>query len=627
MKLDFRKIHIHNFMSYIDEEFDLGKKHGLCLICGKNYDVGKACNGSGKSSLFYALVYCLYGQLQTSLVNKFIKNRYAEDPETFVELYFVANKVQYHLKRSLNRSAQTSLVLKKVDVKHGVEVDLNKSSVNETQDFLEREILHCDISIFLRTVLLSSDQTYNFFTLKPAMKRDFIEKLFNIGVFTEMYKLIHNDNLKNKKEIVAGQNRMLVLLRNAEDYKTRKEQYEVRLNEERKEVADRLAEARNGLCAGEGLSAVASAVSTGGGEAFELYVKTTENELQRLADTRQELNRLYNKLRDTETAMETKLAEQRSIVASNSTLVSTHSTVIEKLCDKCRPVVRKFYNIENAETSITDATEEIDRLQAKIAKAKEKLVDIQCRINETSATERNLMAELSKRTIEVNNEKTRIARVQAEISGLESKLEEVEQKIAKGDNPYTELLTKNNGEIETENGIMEKLETKKNYLSFSEDIVNQDSLKKFIVRDLVGVLNSRMKHYLSKMGALFTCEFDENMDYKFTTSGGECDYNNFSAGERMRLMIASCLSFRDFMATRNNLTSNILILDEYIDSNLDTTAIDGIMSILKEFKRLYGQNIFVISHRKEIDNSQFDSIVMVEKRDNTSTIHYLEPET
>ena len=614
-------------MSYIDEEFDLGQKRGLCLICGKNYDVAKASNASGKSSLFYALVYCLYGQLQTALVNKFIKNRYAEDSETYVDLHFVANKVQYHLRRSLNRAAQTSLVLKRVDVKHGVEIDLNKSSVNETQDFLEREILHCDISIFLRTVLLSSDQTYNFFTLKPALKRDFIEKLFNIGVFTEMYKLIHNDNLKNKKEIVAGQNRMLVLTKNNDEFRHRKEQYENKLQEEREYIVKQLGELKKEFSATSGLSAVASAVTTDGVVAFEAYVNATEAQLQKLADTRQELNRLYNKLRDTQSTFETKLAQQRSVVSVNSTLVSSHSTVVKKLCDKCRPVVRKFYDLETAEKAMEDANKEIEKLSAKIEKAKEKLVDIQCRINETSASERNLMAELSKRTIEVNNEKNRIAKIQAELSSLESKLADVEKKIADGDNPYTELLEKNIVELETENGAMEKLETKKNYLDFSEDIVNQDSLKKFIVRDLVGVLNSRMKHYLSKMGAAFSCEFNENMDYKFTTSGGECDYNNFSAGERMRLMIASCLSFRDFMATRNNLTSNILVLDEYIDSNLDTTAINGIMDILKEFKRLYGQNIFVISHRKEIDNSLFDSIVMIEKHDNTSTIHYLEPET
>ncbi len=614
-------------MSYLDEEFDLGQKRGLCLVCGKNYDVAKASNASGKSSLFYALVYCLYGQLQTQLVNKFIKNRYAEDPETFVDLYFIANKTHYHLKRSLNRSAQTTLTLKKIDVKHGVEIDLNKSSVNETQDFLEREILHCDISIFLRTVLLSSDQTYNFFTLKPAMKRDFIEKLFNIGVFTEMYKLIHNDNLKNKKEIVAGQNRLLILSRNSEDFKAHSSQFAAKLENEREELVKRLKALRLKINDVSSLSAVVATVGADGGITFEQYVKDTEKKLEELAATKRKLNEMYNKLRNARTNIEKNLMKAKTAMSVNSSLIESHSEVIDKVCKDCKPILRDFYDIGTAEDAVAKAGNEINALDAKLKKAEDKLLEIQTKANTIGLEERNLMAELSKRTIEANAEKDRIARINAEIANAELKLSDVEKKISNGENPYTELLEKNESDIVNETRVMEDLETKKNYLSFSEEIVSQDSLKKFIVKDLVGVLNARMKHYLSKMGAAFSCEFDESMDYRFTTSGGECDYNNFSAGERMRLMIASCLSFRDFMATRNNLTSNILVLDEYIDSNLDTTAINGIMDILKEFKRLYGQNIFVISHRKEIDNSLFDSIVMIEKHDNTSTIHYLEPET
>ena len=611
-------------MSYLDEEFDLGQKRGLCLVCGKNFDVAKASNASGKSSLFYALVYCLYGQLQTAVVNKYIKNRYAEDPETYVDLHFLANKVHYHLKRSLNRAAQTTLSLKKIDVKHGVEIDLNKSSVNETQDFLEREILHCDISIFLRTVLLSSDQTYNFFTLKPALKRDFIEKLFNIGVFTEMYRLIHTDNLKNKKEIVAGQNRLLVLSRNNEDFKTRKSQFESKLNEERDALVEELKSLRTKL--NEGSSSKDGGRSAEEKTAFEQYVKDTEAKLEEYAAAKRKLNEMYNKLRTARSDIEKKLMKAKTTMSVNSSLIASHSEVIDMVCAKCKPVLREHYDIGTAESAVAAASGEVSALEAKLKKAEEKLLEIQTKANTIGVDERNLMAELSKRTIEANAEKDRIAKINAEISNAELKLADVEKKIASGENPYAELLEKNESDIVSETHVMEDLETKKNYLSFSEEIVSQDSLKKFIVKDLVGVLNARMKHYLSKMGAAFSCEFDDSMDYKFTTSGGECDYNNFSAGERMRLMIASCLSFRDFMATRNNLTSNILVLDEYIDSNLDTTAINGIMDILKEFKRLYGQNIFVISHRKEIDNSLFDSIVMVEKHCNTSTIHYLEAE-
>ena len=169
---------------------------------------------------------------------------------------------------------------------------------------------------------------------------------------------------------------------------------------------------------------------------------------------------------------------------------------------------------------------------------------------------------------------------------------------------------------------------KYNYMKMSENIVSQDTLKKFIIKDLVSLLNSKIKYYLMKLGAKYTCVFNEDMDYTFITpdGGGETEYATFSAGERMRLSIASSFAFRDFMGSRNSFTSNILILDEFIDSAIDTLAVTNILQILQEFSRINNQHILIISHRKEIDNSIFDNIIMVEKRQNISTISYLPPE-
>ena len=115
--------------------------------------------------------------------------------------------------------------------------------------------------------------------------------------------------------------------------------------------------------------------------------------------------------------------------------------------------------------------------------------------------------------------------------------------------------------------------------------------------------------YLTKFGAKYNVVFDADMEYEFTTEGGNYEYDNFSAGERARLMIAACFAFRDFMYIRNNLSSNILILDEFIDGAIDSIAIDSILDILKDFSKIWKQNIFVISHRKEIDNTVFNNII------------------
>ena len=134
-------------------------------------------------------------------------------------------------------------------------------------------------------------------------------------------------------------------------------------------------------------------------------------------------------------------------------------------------------------------------------------------------------------------------------------------------------------------------------------------MRKIIIGDLIWLLNNKLKMYLTKFGAKYDVEFDADMNYKFTTSAGEYEYDSFSAGERARIMIAACFAFRDFMYIRNNFSSNILILDEFIDGAIDSLAIDSILTLLEDFSKLYNQNIFVISHRKEIENDRFDHII------------------
>ena len=128
-----------------------------------------------------------------------------------------------------------------------------------------------------------------------------------------------------------------------------------------------------------------------------------------------------------------------------------------------------------------------------------------------------------------------------------------------------------------------------------------------------------------KLGSDYDAIFDSEMNYKLIakSSKTEYEYDNFSAGERARLMIASCFSFRDFMSIRNNLSCNILIIDEFIDGAIDSLAIESILKILESFKNMFKQNIYIISHRKDIDNDVFDNVIQIVKTNHISKITYV----
>lgn len=182
-------------------------------------------------------------------------------------------------------------------------------------------------------------------------------------------------------------------------------------------------------------------------------------------------------------------------------------------------------------------------------------------------------------TAEATKAKQEAQRIETSIAVAESEL----SKLRSAANPYVELLESNMKDMEAESAKLEEASRRYQYLKFAESVVSQDTLRKFIISDLIGLLNNKIKMYLSKFGAKFSVVFDANMDYIFQTEGGTCEYDNFSAGERARLMIAACFAFRDFMHIRNNLSSNILILDEFIDGAIDSVAIESILEILKGF--------------------------------------------
>lgn len=145
------------------------------------------------------------------------------------------------------------------------------------------------------------------------------------------------------------------------------------------------------------------------------------------------------------------------------------------------------------------------------------------------------------------------------------------------------MFESNQVDLDSEMLELKSKSEKYKYLHFAESIVSQDTLRKFIISDLIGLLNNKIKTYLTKLGARYDVVFDSDMNYTFMTEGGTCEYDNFSSGERARLMIAACFAFRDFMHIRNNFFSNILILDEFIDGAIDSAAIESILEILKDF--------------------------------------------
>ena len=536
MRINFGRLDIHNFKSFIDQSFDFSSMNGMTLVCGKNLDIPGQANSAGKSSIFDALLYALFGQLQTNVKNRSLKNRYSDDPSMSVSISFdIDKKKSYRIERGLNKYSQT--FLKIYTFVDGQMQDVTKASIQDTDAFIVNEVLRCDVSIFLRTVLLSSDQNYNFFLLPPSAKKDFIEKLFNIKVFGEMYALIHKDILAQEKEFAKRQSALMVLNKSKDDFSERIEKFVEENATKKKEIEDKLAD----------LSSTLEKLKKKDVSVNEVEISKYEKAINLLTEKKIEIE---SKIRNN-VSEEKKIASKRykleAAKNSNNKTISSYSELLSKLCDHCKPVVSEYYSLgslkkqnEKIENDLTSLKEQDASIVDATTKYNEKLVKI-------DSKQKELNSKIYDATNESNKTKIEIGSLEKEISFNKKHLESLKNEK----NPYIELYENTIKKLETENSELAVLNKQYDYLKFAENIVSQDNLKKFIIKDLVGLLNSKIKYYLMKLGAKYTCVFDENMKFTFITpdNGGETEYATFSAGERMRLLIAASFAFRDFMST------------------------------------------------------------------------------
>lgn len=564
---------------------------------------------SHNSQLFESLCFSLYGQTRNNIKNGNIHNKYIPGKETRVVTYFSIEKHNYKVASGFNKHGVPYCEL--YEIIDNNEVNITKSTIAETRKFLENEILHCDISIFLRTILLSSDQNYNFFRLRKGEKKEFIEKLFDISVFGDMYNVIHRDILNNDKEILALQNKLIVLNKSHDEYKNRIEKYNLDNAKNIDNLNLKLTTFNNKL---EELKQLK--IKNNSDE-----VKKYEDAIDKITTASDELNKKIRLLKDENSKIELIIHKLNSNKDQKQKVVDKHSELLSKLCNDCKKIFSEYHNINTYMQDILQYTENISLNTKKletnilsIEKINEKLNILNEKKNNANNKIKSLTEEFNKTHKEINNIETSIMITESEIN-----------KLKKSVNPYVEMFENNKIQIDNENKSLQSISDKYTYLKFAENIVSQDTLRKFIIADLIGLLNNKIKMYLTKFGAKFNVVFDSDMDYEFITDGGKCEYDNFSAGERARLMIAACFAFRDFMYIRNNLSSNILILDEFIDGAIDSMAIESILEILKNFSEIWKQNIFVISHRSyEMDKELFNSIIRIEKTNNIANIKYLD---
>ena len=567
----FTSLRFKNFLSTGNNwtHIDLNKSKST-LIVGQN--------GAGKSTMLDAIAFGLFGKPHRNINKPQLINT-VNNKNCVVEVTFVIGKAQYKVIRGIKPNVFE--IWKNGDM-------INQSSHSkEYQKILEQNILKLNHKSFHQIVVLGSSSFVPFMQLPAQHRRDVIEDLLDINVFSKMNSLLKEKTsvLKDKMKDLSFKldvetNKIDTQKKYISDLKalnkTAKEQKDVQVDKLRKDLAS--------------LSKENAEISA----EVEDKQKPLEKELNALHDRKQVFVQ-YN----------AQFRQQMSQVVKES----------------------KFYEEnENCPTCSQEITESVrnDKLQSSKEKAKElkdamdeasvKSGEIEDSITQVSTDLNDIRAKQS--TVNSNNQS--IARIQNEIEYLEKEINQT-------------------GDIETAKEELEAMQNTANEFNMSKFQLNEEysynnvmsemlkdtGIKTKIIKQYIPVINKLVNQYLQILD--FYVHFDLDESFTETIRSRHRDqfsYDSFSEGEKQRIDLALLFTWRMIAKMKNSISTNLLLLDETFDSSLDHDGVENLMKILHSLDE--NSNTFIISHKGDILDGKFKDKIEFVKEKNFSKIKDLQ---
>ena len=625
-RVKIKKLSIHNFISFIDEEWDFENTSKLVLVKGINKDtestLGVTSNGSGKSTWVNALTYSLFGQLSGKFHNSNLKNQFSNTMKNGfkmsvdVEVDTIYSKSEIkHWKIIRGLQKTQSVVLQLFVLEDGEWKDISKSTSANTQKFIEDNVLLMNLEMYQRLVMLSVDDKYNFFKLNASQKREFVETLFDTSVYSNMYKLM-TDDLKTKNMTLQNLKvSKLKLEKNKELCEDEIEKYKSGVNDQIENTKKQKEEFQEKI--GEFDPQFSE---------LEEKKKVIQEALTKIRENKSKLDTLMQEFKDKITSDKIDINNYQTTISHHDRELNKHKEVLSMICEDCKGVVNKFYSLDIYRNEIIDLKEKIAERESSIESSKSQLNKVKEYDEKLKDAETRKISELSDVQVQEKNLQFQRKTILESIDSLEKRITDLIESIDnKNKIPSWNMYQSTLKEMqEVEDGLNEQV-SQICLLKVGSDIISPDAIKRNIISRVVSSINAMINANLSELSVNFTCELTSDMnDYKILSSGEEVDLSLRSAGERMKLLISSQLAFRKFLMSRFNVGMNVMIIDEVVDRALDSVSIQALLGMLLRLSQKDNTNISIISHREEVSemvkNMPDTQLVVIQKENNTSTI-------
>jgi len=565
----FEEIKWKNFLSTGNHwtEIDF-QKHQTNMVIGKN--------GAGKSTMLDALTFVLFNK-PFRKINKGQLVNTSNERDCLVEIKFSVNNRDYLVRRGIKPNI--------FDIEVNGNALHREADDRSNQKILEENILKVNYKSFTQIVILGSSNFVPFMQLSGSNRRDVIEDLLDIRIFSAMNNLI-KDKIRIQKEGI----RSLDLKKdNIKDKMDMQKNFMKELEEQGKNSIDTKKKKIDSL-----------SLESEGCSIANLTIEGTVDDLikqqEKLIGAGEKLLKLNN--------LKGKLSNKVS------TLTKEHKFFSDNVsCPTCTQPIEEEFRLNK-----------INDVQTKAKELKKGYQDLEDTIKKEQDRERQFN-QLSKEITKLNNgiskNNTKISGFQRQIRDLESEIQTTTEQ-SKNRNTEHEKLKEFKKNLQT---TIEELSEKRqdiNHYDFAYSLLKDDGVKTKIIKKYLPFINQQVNRYLHLMD--FYINFTLNEEFSETVRSPiheDFSYSSFSEGEKMRIDLALLFTWREVARVKNSVNTNLLIMDEIFDSSLDGFGTDEFLKIIRYV--IKGANVFVISHKTDL-NDKFENVLTFDKVKGFSTM-------